>query len=62
MGHTLARVKLYNPSDPSKALDLDLLVDAGSTYSWVGRDKLSALGLKPVGEEGVRLTGASPLI
>ena len=54
MGHTLARVKLYNPSDLSKALDLDLLVDAGSTYSWVRQDKLSALGLKPMGRRAFR--------
>ena len=54
MGHTLARVKLYDPSDPSRALDLDLLVDTGSTYSWIRRDKLSALGLKPMGRRAFR--------
>lgn len=46
MGHTLAKVKLYNPHDLSKLLDLELLVDTGSTYSWVKRERLEGLGVK----------------
>ena len=50
MGHTFAKVKLYNPKDPSKALDLNLIVDTGSTYTWVRRARLSGLELKPMGK------------
>lgn len=46
MGHTVAKVKLYNPHDVSKCLDLELLVDTGSTYSWVKRERLEHLNIK----------------
>jgi len=42
-------VKLYSPSDQSKAIDLDLIIDTGSTYTWVKRTRLGILGLKPTG-------------
>ena len=48
MGHTIAEVKLYNPHDLSKSLELRLLVDAGTTYSWIKRERLESLGIKPV--------------
>jgi len=48
MGHVVAKAKLYNPGDPSKNLEVELLVDTGSTYSWIKRDKLEELGLKPM--------------
>ena len=54
MGHTLAKVKLYSPSDQSKTLDLDLIVDTGSTYTWVKRARLSSLGLKHTGRRVFR--------
>ncbi|MGP3668049.1 MAG: hypothetical protein ACKD6N_05825 [Candidatus Bathyarchaeota archaeon] len=46
MGHTTAKVKLYNPYEVSKSLDLELLVDTGSAYSWVKREKLEKLDIK----------------
>lgn len=54
MGHTFARVKLYNPGDLSKTLDLDLIVDTGSTYTWVKRARLSSLELEPTGRRVFR--------
>jgi len=48
VGHTFAKVKLYNPGDQTKTLDLDLIVDTGSTYTWVKRARLSSLGIKPM--------------
>ncbi len=48
MGHTVARVRLYNPHDMSKCLELELLVDTGSTYSWIKRSRLERLGIKPM--------------
>ena len=54
MGHTFAKVKLYSPSDQSKTLDLDLIVDTGSTYTWVKRVRLSGLELKPMGKRVFR--------
>jgi predicted aspartyl protease len=48
MGHVTAKVRLYNLQDPSKHLGLELLVDTGSTYTWVKRRRLEELGLKPM--------------
>ena len=47
--YTFAKVKLYSPSDQSKTIDLDLIIDTGSTYTWVKRTRLGSLGLKPTG-------------
>jgi hypothetical protein len=47
-------MRLYNPGDPSKALDLDLMVDTGSTYTWIKRARLNGLGLKPTGKRAFR--------
>jgi predicted aspartyl protease len=47
MGYTFAKVRLCNPVEQSKTLDLDLIVDTGSTYTWVKRSKLKSLELKP---------------
>lgn len=54
MGHTTARVRLYNPHDLSRYLDLELLVDTGSTYTWIKRDRLRELGVKPMGRRRFR--------
>jgi len=48
MGHVVAKVKLYSPRDLSKSLEVELLVDTGSTYSWVKRSRLEELGLRPM--------------
>lgn len=45
LGHTTATVKLYS-SDLSKAEEISLLVDTGSTYTWVSRDMLKKLGIE----------------
>jgi len=49
LGYTIAKVRLYNPHDLSKCLDLELLVDTGSTYTWIKRSKLGRLGIGPMG-------------
>lgn len=48
MGETLAEVKLIANK---KVLKKKLLVDTGSTYSWINADDLIQLGLKPTREE-----------
>ena len=57
MGHTIAtiaKIKLYNPYDLSKCLDLELLVDTDSTYTWIRRSKLRGLGIRPMGRRKFR--------
>ncbi len=48
MGHTIARVKLYNPYDRSKSLDIELPVDTDSMYTWIRRERLEELGIRPM--------------
>ena len=48
MGHTFAKVRVFNPIDASNYLDLELLVDTGSTYTWIKRSSLEKLGIKPM--------------
>lgn len=47
MGQTIAKIKLYNPHDESKSLEIEILVDTGSTYTWIKREKLEKIGIKP---------------
>ena len=48
MGHTYARVVLRNPREPGRALEVELLVDTGSTYTWLRRERLERLGIEPM--------------
>jgi len=54
MGHTVAKVKLYNPHDLSRSIDMELLVDTGSTYTWVKCEKLGKIGIQPTDERRFR--------
>ena len=54
LGHTVAKVRLYNPHDLSRCLDLELLVDTGSTYTWIKRGMLERLGIRPMGRRRFR--------
>jgi len=54
LGHTTAKVRLYSPLDLSKYLDLELLVDEGSTYTWIKRSRLVRLGIRPMGRRRFR--------
>ena len=47
MGEVYARVNLVGPAGRKR---LRLLVDTGSTYSWVREDRLRDLGIRPVDE------------
>ena len=46
MGHTFAKVSLFG-LDRSKSLQVDLLVDTESTYTWIPRPMLEELLIKP---------------
>jgi predicted aspartyl protease len=46
---TITRVAVYNPRDMSRGADLKLIVDTGSAYTWIKRERLKRLGIKPTG-------------
>ena len=54
VGYTTARVRVYNPRDPSRFIDVELLVDTDNTYTWIKRGKLRELGIKPAGKRRLR--------
>ena len=47
MGTFFAEVLIASPRHPQAAHSLKLLVDTGSTYSWVAGSVLRSLGLEP---------------
>lgn len=54
VGPIIAKVKISNIHDKSKYLDIDLLVDTGSTYTWINGEKLKNLEIKPIDERKFR--------
>ncbi len=46
MDHVVARVRIRNPGDPSKFMELELLVDTGSIYTWIKRNRLEKLSVR----------------
>ena len=49
MGQTYVKTKVYDLS-LSASDEVELLVDSGSTYTWVSKELLKKLGIKPEGE------------
>ncbi len=47
MSHAYADVRFSNPFDPSRGFELRLLVDTGSTYTWIRGDRLREIGVEP---------------
>ena len=47
MGMFDVTVKLANPGEPSRSSEVSLLVDTGATLSWVPRELLQRLGVRP---------------
>jgi len=45
LGHTMAKVTLHSP-DMSTFEQIELLVDTGSTYTWVSREVLERLNVE----------------
>jgi clan AA aspartic protease len=47
MGLFQVKVKLANPANPERSRDVSLLVDTGATLSWIPREVLESLQVKP---------------
>jgi len=54
VGHTTALVRVCNPQDRARCLDLELIVDVGSTYTWIRRERLESIGVRPSGTRRFR--------
>jgi len=47
MGTFKSKLRVWNPAQPEKAEELDVLVDTGAAFSWVSRERLARLGVTP---------------
>ncbi|MFP3320151.1 MAG: hypothetical protein RXO24_06285 [Acidilobus sp.] len=54
MGHTIALVRVCNPQERARCLDLELIVDTGNTYTWIRRERLESIGVRPSGTRRFR--------
>ena len=55
MGVFSIRARIWNPHNPSRSRELELLVDTGSTYMVIPESVLAVLGVKPIRRVRVRL-------
>jgi len=49
MNHTTVTVRICNPQDRTKCIETELIVDTGSTYTWIRKERLETIGIKPTG-------------
>ena len=47
MGTFKSKLRVWNPAQPEKAEELEVLVDTGAAFSWVSRTRLERLGVAP---------------
>ena len=47
MGVFKVRAKVWNPDDPSRSIEVELLVDTGTTYTLLPSNLLEKLGVQP---------------
>jgi len=56
LGTFRVRARIWNPLDPSRSRDVELLVDTGATYTVVPRGVLEALNIGVLRHVRLRLT------
>ena len=47
MGTFKSKLRVWNPAQPERAEELEILVDTGAAFSWVSRTRLERLGVAP---------------
>ena len=48
MGTFSTKLRVWNPAEPARAAEMEVMVDAGAAYSWISRQRLEQLGIRPV--------------
>lgn len=59
MGFTYVKIRIANPLTPSKADEVNLLVDSGAIFTSIPRNTLENLGLKPIDRERLKVYGGA---
>ena len=44
-----SKLRVSNLANPERSEELELMIDTGASYSWLKRNRLEALGIKPTG-------------
>ena len=47
MGTFTTKFRVWNPTRPESAQEIEALVDTGAAFSWISRARLESLGLNP---------------
>jgi predicted aspartyl protease len=55
MGRFEVNVLVANPFEPGRSAQVALLVDTGATLSWIPRQLLEGLGVRPISRSGFLL-------
>lgn len=55
MGRFEVKVKVSNPAQPERSSEVSLLVDTGATLSWLPRELLEKLGVRPISRSRFQL-------
>ncbi len=55
MGVFRVKARIWNPFDPSRSRDVELLVDTGATYTVIPQDVLKFLKIEVLRRAGLRL-------
>jgi aspartyl protease family protein len=61
MGLTSLVLRVGNPTDPTRFVDLEMLVDSGAGYAIVPADVLLGPGIQPRRRETFRLADGTPI-
>ena len=48
MGTFSTKLRVWNPAEPARAVEMEVMVDTGAAYSWILRERLEKLGIRPV--------------
>ena len=48
MGTFSTKLRVWNPAEPARAAEMEVMVDTGAAYSWISRERLEQLGIRPV--------------
>ncbi len=59
MGTFSAKARVWNPTSPEKAEEVEALVDTGAAFSWIHRDRLDRMGLIVLRRMGFRAIDGS---
>jgi predicted aspartyl protease len=59
MGSFSAKLRVWNPSYPEKAEEIEALVDTGAAFSWIHRERLERMGAMVLRRMGFRAIDGS---